>query len=336
MSVRISGSGQAYSSTANLPSIDGFSVTCWMYMTTDRNAISGLLALQGLTSLRFETTSDGTNLQIWPTGGQGGTSLLTVSTGQWYRIGISSNSTSTGNFYSATATGSVSTTAFSKTAYAVLTSVSIGVGLNAADWWNGRLANFKMWNNQLTLAEMYKEWGSYVPQRTADLARWYPWVNAETTDYSGMGSTLSGGSGATTEVGPPVAWRRHRYMYVPWDPSTPLWYAVYVIATGELWSLSTTDPGTPPADKAYKTYLTQPDLTAFVWDTTVLDFVAIEGSIYIDRVADLAADGTLASAWSALDATQTTAMKSRIGQMLGPYRYRLPDAEVDLQVGFGA
>lgn len=87
-----------------------------------------------------------------------------------------------------------------------LTQLRIGESVFGAEWWRGRVANFKVWNAALTQAEIENELAQYVPHRTANLLRWHPFLIAETTDYSGADRTLTGGTGATTEDGPPIPW----------------------------------------------------------------------------------------------------------------------------------
>jgi hypothetical protein len=71
---------------------------------------------------------------------------------------------------------------------------------------DGRLANFKVYDAVLTPAEIEAEFAQYAPVRLASLRRWYPFLAAGTADYSGNGNTLTGGTGVTTEDGPPIPW----------------------------------------------------------------------------------------------------------------------------------
>lgn len=73
-------------------------------------------------------------------------------------------------------------------------------------WWEGRIASVKVWAAALDAAEVAAELGQYAPRRTDGLQRWHPFLTAEVTDYSGNGNTLTGGTGTTTEDGPPIPW----------------------------------------------------------------------------------------------------------------------------------
>jgi len=106
---------------------------------------------------------------------------------------------------------------------------------------------------------------------------------------------------------------------------------VYDTTTGELLSTGSVDPRPLPGGQGLKEYINgQPDLSIYDWDTTARDFVLRAGSDLIDRVADLVADASLASAWAALSGAQSTAMQNRIGQMLGSKRYRHAVEPIDL------
>lgn len=125
-----------------------------------------------------------------------------------------------------------------------------------------------------------------------------------------------------------TALRRRRIVLT----TTPIiWYAHYDTTTGELVSLGTVLPDPLPEGTATREYYYQPDQSVVIWDTTLREFVSRTPPTSVDRVADLESDGTLSSLWSGLDATETTALKDRIGQMLGPYRYRRDFQPTDLE-----
>jgi hypothetical protein len=164
------------------------------------------------------------------------------------------------------------------------------------------------------------------------MIRWHPFINAETTDYSGLGRTLTGGAGATTETGPPISWRPGaRILTVPWDPATTVWYAHYDTTSGELLSVGTVLPDPVPAGTTILELLGQPDLSAYEWNPLARTFLSKEGLVQVDRTEDLVADASLSSAWASLDATQENAMKTRVGQMLGPHRIRYDFQPTDLE-----
>lgn len=92
------------------------------------------------------------------------------------------------------------------------TLLSIGTNGPGDNFVNGRVANFKMWQAVLTLGEIQADLASWSAVRTANLLRHHKFQVAETTDYSGNGNTLSGGTGAITEADPPII--------IPYNPPT--------------------------------------------------------------------------------------------------------------------
>lgn len=329
MAVRSSATGQSYSSTAGLPT-SVYTITCWAYLTTDRNAISGIWGIAGTIETGLLTNADGTTLRV-NNETYGAFGSLAMSVGVWYKLAVVWNGTAV-SFYHAPAGSALTVESGTLNNLTNANTWRIGSGWSTTDWWNGRIAAFKQWNVALTTAEVTQELEFYTPQRTAGLQRWHPFVNAETTDYSGLSRSLSGGTGATAESGPPIAWRPHpALLTIPWDPTTLVWYAIYDTTSGALISTGTDLPSPLPSGQGSKSYLGgQPDLSIYEWDTTARDFVLRSGDVLIDRVADLVADGTLTTAWASLSGPDNTAMQNRIGQMLGPYRYRFSSQDVDL------
>lgn len=338
MAVRFNGtSASGFSTTSGVPTTASFTITCWFYLVSA--APSGLL----MWSLDSSATQyaylgvevDPSSALLFDWQGTGATIISAaapLSVGTWYKTGVVVSGT-TARLYQATASSALST--YSETANFVLPSGTlklwIGDSVHASFYGHYRLAAFKMWNSNLTKAEVEQELCCYVPRRTANLTHWYPMVRKETTDYSGHARTLTGGSAATTEPGPPIAWTRLRAAVLPWDPSTDVWYAHYNSTTGELLSLGTIEPdlvATPGT--AFLEILGQPNQAEFEWSTTARAFVRREGVDLMDRVADLLADSTLTAAWASLTGPESAAMQARIAQMLGPYRYRQSFQDVDL------
>jgi hypothetical protein len=61
-----------------------------------------------------------------------------------------------------------------------------------------------------------------MPQRTANLRAWYPLLKPDQNDASGNGQTLSGGTGATLDDGPPISWSTGRHRIVIPTAATPV------------------------------------------------------------------------------------------------------------------
>lgn len=335
MAVRFTATGQSYSSTSSPPD-DPFTITCWARIDTDRNAISGIWGAVATTGFSLATQSDGTTLRVINTTGTIILGAYAMTIGTWYRFGVSVNGTAI--FAHAPAGSALTSDSGAIGNVTGPSSLRIGSSVVSTDWWNGRIAAFKRYDFAMTVAEMERELSQYAPHRTAGLLSWHPFLTASTTDHSGNARTLTG-SGATTEDGPPIPWsaKGTAQCLIPWDPATPIWYAVYDMTSGVLVSSGFGITLPLPSGLAYREYLNgQPDPVIYTWDTIARSYVFKEGVVKIDRVADLVADPTLTAAWAALTSPQSTAMQDRIGQMLGPFRYRDTAQDIDLQQGFGS
>jgi hypothetical protein len=347
MALRITGTGQGFTSTAGLPVTRLWTITFWFYLDSIRSTTQSLISMESATqyaALRvtpadlFSTTwrlSYNWSGLLSPSTAGG---VLAADT--WYRAAIVVNGTNA-TLYQAAAGSALSTYTNGLLSSFVLPAgtLSLYIGssplLGSGGWPNGRIAGVKVWDAALSSpTEVDYELHSYLPVRTANINRWYPFINADPVDYSGNGRTLTGGTGTTVAQGPPIRWSSlPPDPTIAWDPATPLWYAVYSLDGGDLWGVyPAADIVLPlPDDKGYRTLLEIPDPTKVIWDPTALDFVNIAGLVYLDRFNDLLADATLAGVWSSLSAAQILALRTRIKQLLGPslwWRYNYQDVDI--------
>ncbi|HEV2778820.1 MAG TPA: LamG domain-containing protein [Actinophytocola sp.] len=209
MAVRFDAASENYTAATGLPS-NVYTFAAWIrpaavgatnrvvyWLTTSGDVFTGI-------QVRSNASTD---LQAYDSGSYAfnGLGPLSASAGVWYRVALVVNGANA-TFYRAAAgdvLGSASAANFTTPA----TPTSFHLGDDPYDeYWDGRLAAVKMWQAALTPAEVEVELGQYTPRRTADLLRWHPFITAEATDYSGNGHTLSGGTGTTTEDGPPIPW----------------------------------------------------------------------------------------------------------------------------------
>jgi hypothetical protein len=208
VAVRFDASTEQYTATNGLPG-NTYTLTAWVWP----NAVGGRYQmLYWLTAAGDVFTGIGirdspTELQLIDGGSYtfNGVGPLTVSAQTWYRV--------------AAVVSGATVTFYRSAAGAALGSASVGDFTTPAspttwhlgddpydDWLDGRVAALKVWNAALTAAEVEAELAQYMPRRTANLIRWHPFLRAETVDYSGSGNALSGGTGTTTEDGPPIPW----------------------------------------------------------------------------------------------------------------------------------
>jgi len=215
MAARISAAGtQEYTTSSGMPASNVWTCTWWTYQVEDRNTYSTLLSVGSAGAyVDVSTASDGTTVGVYDPSNYSGTPLgaTAFSLTTWYRLGLVVDGT-TASFYRAAVSASsltASTASGDFTASNPPTSLVIGDSVNAGDYpWSARVAAFKMWGAALTQGEVEAELSQYLPRRTGNLLRFHPFLRTEAVDYSGSGNTLSGGTGSTTEDGPPIPWSR--------------------------------------------------------------------------------------------------------------------------------
>lgn len=210
MAVRFSNTtGQSYTSTSSVPT-GALTITCWAQLVSDINTFAPFWALDNNSSsaadLLCTTSSDGVGLRVYGVTEQLDGPDMVVGT--WYRIAVTKSSARSVTLYYGALGSALSVS--TPTTYSAITPTTLrvggfrsGVATNSPD---ARIADFKQWSTDLTQAEVETELAQSVPARLANLVRWHPLLTADAADYSGAGLTLSGGTGATTEAGPPNPW----------------------------------------------------------------------------------------------------------------------------------
>lgn len=221
MSVRFDASTESYTRAISLGAITQYSIACWLKISVDRNALSAVWSLDNSFASAYgllQTNTDGTTLLY--SDGSANRTLGALTVGTWCHVGISVNGVNgTAVLRRATDTSATVTTWSDGDTSINADTLRICASVFAGQFLNGCVAAFKMWTGAgatLSQAELEAETWTYMPQRTSGMRAWYPFLTASTVDYSGINSTLSGGTGTTSEDGPPIAWRSRRpSIYVP-------------------------------------------------------------------------------------------------------------------------
>jgi hypothetical protein len=207
MAVRFDADGKDYNTTSVGVTTAPFTIMCWWKISVDRNAFSTAFSMDnGSTtgnSVAVQTQADGVTVQVYTYPGALGPNATAQVVGDWYRIAVTLSGTSL-VFYHGASTGAL--TLYPQTVGTPVGMTTLRIGETVGEWLNGCVANFKVYAAALTQAEVEREFSYYQPSRTDQLVHWYPFLRTETTDYSGGARTLSGGTGSTTEDGPPVSW----------------------------------------------------------------------------------------------------------------------------------
>lgn len=223
MAVRMDADGEDYTRALALGTQSALTFTCWFKISVDRNTYSTIFSVDnGLSdNWLLQAGADGTTVAtVFDASTQQGMGNLTVGT--WYFVALATSGT-TGTLYHRTAAATTLTAVtLSNVSGVNAATLRIGESPWGGEWLNGCVAGARLWLAQLTATEATQESQQYVPQRTANLAAWYPLVRPETTDYSGNARTLSGGTGTAREDGPPIPWRATtpRLIYLPSGAAT--------------------------------------------------------------------------------------------------------------------
>lgn len=207
MGVLFDADGEDYVATPGLGSQANFSVTAWVRLDTDRNTFQTVWSIDNGTAdyCYLQTDSGGVQLGAFDDTLVGAVGARTLTLGTWYYWAVARNGT---NF-------TVLSRAISDTSFTASTSSSGSGNTNSAnfrigespfggEWWSGAIGAVKWYSFSMTQSELEQDYWMQRPTRS--MRAHYPLLRPETTDYSGNGFTLTGGSGATYEDGPPVPW----------------------------------------------------------------------------------------------------------------------------------
>lgn len=283
MAVRFSADAQDYTRTLSWGSTTQWSFTCWVKISTDRNDFSTVWSLDNGagTGMYLQTDSDGTTMSLADVAVEGAYGARAMTPGTWYYWGVSVNGSA----------GTIVSRALGDSSFTVNTwtggtsginiaTLRLGESAAGAEWLNGTLAAVKIYQSNLSQAELEAEAWAYLPRRTAGIAAWYPFTATEAVDYSGNARTLSGGSGSATEDGPGLTWRQGRRRTL-----TPL--SIPAEATPGVidapWSVPTPDVSTGMT--------VAPDVVAAPWTIPVPD-------VFVGGIPTQAEPGRVEAAWS--------------------------------------
>jgi Concanavalin A-like lectin/glucanases superfamily len=216
MAVRFDTDGEDYTQATTFD-IGTCTVCCWVRIDVDRNAVSTAWCIDNAASiaLLLSTNADGVSWEIVDTG-SGVSSLFAATVGTWYFIAVvkDPNASGTTAYWAAASAASLSSAVSSHNENASVNTIRVGESVNGGEWLNGSVAALKIWQGvKLTQGEIENERFQYVPNRTANLYAFYPFLEGGATagarqDFSGAGNNLSAGTNSATTDGPPIAWRR--------------------------------------------------------------------------------------------------------------------------------
>jgi len=195
--------------SAALPSgSGGWTLAGWFRIVNDRNAVSTLWSLDGIFSSSWHslrTTADGTSLRL----NESGTDVLTIASltvGTWYFLAVRKDASGNVKAYVGTEAGGALSTVTGTVTNIATYSGDGYVGGNAyGDWFDGRGWGLRIWDADLSDAEVDAEFAASSAARTSNNRAQWLLDNATTpgTDSSGNGRHLTNAGGAwALEAGP--------------------------------------------------------------------------------------------------------------------------------------
>lgn len=225
MAVRFSADGQSYTRATTLGAVTDWTAAGWVKLALDRAAMSVVWQIDdgaGASRLRM-VAWNGTALafQTDP-GGWYRVMGHTLAVDQWTYVGLSATASPGQVRVRIRPAGDMTFTGFTPSEVSAAfnaSTIRVGDGLAANEWLNGSVAGFRFWDAALSMDELEAESWAYLPVRTESLRAWYPFLRPEVTDLSGNGQTLSGGTGAVLDDGPPIRWSAGRRRIVSFTGS---------------------------------------------------------------------------------------------------------------------
>jgi len=197
VAVRADASTERTNWTTSLPAWNAFTAMAWVYIVNNR----------GVTNQQFIQLDNGAasgiyfyhnNLVLTFNVNGSATTDVTLSTGTWYHVAVTSDGSNARAYLDGVQKFSPAVTTFTPTALAM------GGG---SEWMDGRHSAAKVWSVALTADEIVNEMRSIQPRRKSSLWGWFPmWTTSDTADLSGNGHTATYNGTMTTEDGPPVGW----------------------------------------------------------------------------------------------------------------------------------
>lgn len=207
MAVHFTASTQTYTASNGAPGAN-FTYVGWVYLDAVPTAYSMVFGIEdaAVSSGNYITVGIN-NLAVSPelrvfsnTGGLGSSFSPTPAT--WYCVAISVTTTSCTLYWGSSPGSLSSATGTVSNSGRLFTFIGND---SYTEWWPGRTAAVKLWSAALSQAEIQAELASYAAVRSSNLLRVHKLQVPETTDYSGNGNTLTGGTGASTAGDPPIS-----------------------------------------------------------------------------------------------------------------------------------
>lgn len=247
MALQLANSGSWLSTTTNLPPYP-CTLMGWFNVASD-NELDNVCLTFGDTVGNFHTKIGidlkGANSNLFMWNGAARTAGSAVSLNTWYHIAMAARNpagSSTADDNQGYLNGVFDINNANTSNSVSAETITIGNDPTGA-YFNGAMAAIKIYDIELTAAQIQDEMWTYLPQRLENLNRWCPLiVNSEAgKDFSGLTRDLTEVGTLNNVDGPPIIWggrRRKLFGLLPTIPYDPNKTADFFIDSFSNWSAS--------------------------------------------------------------------------------------------------
>lgn len=227
MAVRFDAAADRLARTSGLLNTNAaYTASFWIYLTSDLNAYEHVFgtninsAANNFEYVGFDDNNVGGTLPrlclLVDNGAYVEVSGSRLALSTWHYIAVIRSSTTNLSLYLNGGTTADVTNTQNVSARTTATRMELGAfGTGNGDRFDGRIANLKIWNTNLTAQEAADERFTVEPLRKSNLWGWYPLLSSsDIADWSGNGRDWTAGGTLTTEDHPP----RPFTLFVPQMP----------------------------------------------------------------------------------------------------------------------
>ena len=208
MAVRFTAESQTYQATVNLGTQSNYSLTCWAKLYSDRDYWNSLWCLAnpdlGHHFSILQTDTTGTQMVFITSQQYVEVPIVNMAVNVWYFIGVSMAGTTGTAVWRTESSETFITVSITNQGPIDHQIFQIGRSIYNGEWFDGAITGVKWWSASLSANELMAESAQLAPVRTDDIRAYYLLTSPSTTDDSGNGYNLTGGTGATEVAGPDV------------------------------------------------------------------------------------------------------------------------------------
>ena len=192
--------------TTGLPSETLFTLCGWALKSDAYAFQDGVAGVFGVDSRRYIRYSADGVLSMLHGAGTSVDFAASPTNNTWFFWAMTCNGTSLKGYWAAPSSSAWGgTLSLTTSAVGATGEVCIGAAVSSQGPVGGSIAAVKLWDAELSSAELEAERLTYRPQRLTNLHLWSPLL-VDSLDYSGAGKNWTEAGTLTWEDGPPIGW----------------------------------------------------------------------------------------------------------------------------------